>query len=126
MLSDVSLHLPAGSTVAIVGENGAGKTTLVKLLCRFYDPSQGRIVEDGTGLDQHDREDWRAGISAAFQDFARFQFVARETVGVGDLQAIEDSSAVERAVFRAGAEDVSASLPSGPGDAVGAGMEGRD
>ncbi len=113
VLSDVSLHLPAGSTVAIVGENGAGKTTLVKLLCRFYDPSQGRIVVDGTGLDQHDFEDWRAGITAAFQDFARFQFVARETVGVGDLQAVADLSAVERAVSRAGAEDVSAGLPSG-------------
>ena len=113
VLSDVSLHLPAGGTVAIVGENGAGKTTLVKLLCRFYEPSQGHIVVDGTGLDQHDVEDWRAGVTAAFQDFARFQFVARETVGVGDLQAVEDLSAVERAVSRAGAEDVSAGLPSG-------------
>ncbi|MCY3907812.1 MAG: ABC transporter ATP-binding protein [Anaerolineaceae bacterium] len=113
VLSDVSLHLPAGSTVAIVGENGAGKTTLVKLLCRFYEPSQGQIVVDGTGLDQHDLEDWRARVTAAFQDFARFQFVARETVGVGDLQAVEDLSAVERAISRAGAEDVSIGLPSG-------------
>ena len=113
VLSDVSLHLPAGGTVAVVGENGAGKTTLVKLLCRFYDPSKGRILVDGTGLDQHDVEDWRAGITAAFQDFARFQFLARETVGVGDLKAVEDLPAVERAVVRAGAEDVSAGLPSG-------------
>ena len=113
VLSDVSLHLPAGGTVAVVGENGAGKTTLVKLLCQFYDPSKGRILVDGTGLDQHDVEDWRAGITAAFQDFARFQFLARETVGVGDLKAVEDLPAVERAVVRAGAEDVSAGLPSG-------------
>ncbi len=113
VLSDVCLHLPAGSTVAIVGENGAGKTTLLKLLCRFYDPSQGRIVVDGTGLDQHDLEAWRARVTAAFQDFARFQFIARETVGVGDLPAVHDLSAVERAVSRAGAEDVLAGLPSG-------------
>ena len=113
VLSDVSLQLPAGGTVAVVGENGAGKTTLVKLLCRFYDPSKGRILVDGTGLDQHDVEDWRARITAAFQDFARFQFLARETVGVGDLKAVEDLPAVERAVVRAGAEDVSAGLPSG-------------
>ena len=113
VLSGVSLHLPAGGTVAVVGENGAGKTTLVKLLCRFYDPSKGRILVDGTGLDQHDVEDWRAGITAAFQDFARFQFLARETVGVGDLKAVEDIPAVERAVVRAGAEDVAAGLPSG-------------
>ena len=75
VLSGVSLHLPAGSTVAIVGENGAGKTTLVKLLCRFYDPSKGSILVDGTGLSQLSVEDWRARITAAFQDFARFQFL---------------------------------------------------
>ena len=113
VLSDVSLHLPAGGTVAIIGENGAGKTTLVKLLCRFYDPSKGHIVVDGTGLDQHYVEDWRAGITAAFQDFARFQFLARETVGVGDLEAVRDLQAVERAMSRAGAEDVLTGLPSG-------------
>ena len=124
VLSGVSLHLPAGGTVAIVGENGAGKTTLVKLLCRFYDPSEGRILVDGTGLARYDIEDWRAGITAAFQDFARFQFLARETVGVGDLQAVEDLSAVERAVARAGAEDVSAGLPSGLETQLGREWEG--
>ena len=112
------------ATVAVVGENGAGKTTLVKLLCRFYAPSKGRILVDGTGLDQHDVEDWRAGITGAFQDFARFQFLARETVGVGDLRAVEDIPAVERAVARAGAEDVLAGLPSGLETQLGREWEG--
>ena len=124
VLSDVSLHLPAGGTVAIVGENGAGKTTLVKLLCRFYDPSKGRILVDGTGLYKYDVEDWRARITAAFQDFARFQFLARETVGVGDLRAVEDIRAVERAVARAGAEDVPTGLPSGLETQLGREWEG--
>ena len=124
VLSDVSLHLPAGGTVAIVGENGAGKTTLVKLLCRFYSPSKGHILVDGTGLSRYGVEDWRAGITAAFQDFARFQFLARETVGVGDLRAVEDLPAVERAVARAGAEDVSAGLPSGLETQLGREWEG--
>ena len=124
VLSSVSLHLPAGGTVAVVGENGAGKTTLVKLLCRFYDPSKGRILVDGAGLDQHDVEDWRAGITAAFQDFSRFQFLAQETVGVGDLRAIEDIPAVQSAIVRAGAGDVPAGLPSGLETQLGREWEG--
>lgn len=124
VLSGISLHLPAGSTVAIVGENGAGKTTLVKLLCRFYDPSKGSILVDGTGLSQHSVEDWRARITAAFQDFARFQFLARENVGVGNLRAVEDIAAVEGAVARAGAEDVPAGLPSGLETQLGREWEG--
>ena len=124
VLSGVSIHLPAGATVAIVGENGAGKTTLVKLLCRFYDPSKGNILVDGTGLYKYDVEDWRAGITAAFQDFARFQFLVRETVGVGDLRAVGDLTAVERAVARAGAEDVPTGLPSGLETQLGREWEG--
>ena len=124
VLSDVSLHIPAGNTLAIVGENGAGKTTLVKLLCRFYDPSEGHILVDEKGLSEHSVEDWRAGITAAFQDFARFQFLARETVGVGDLRAVEDLPAVERAIAQAGAEDVPAGLPSGLETQLGREWEG--
>ena len=124
VLSGVSIHLPAGATVAIVGENGAGKTTLVKLLCRFYDPSKGHILVDGTEPSQYDVEDWRAGITAAFQDFARFQFRVREAVGVGDLRAVEDIAAIERAVARAGAEDVPTGLPSGLETQLGREWEG--
>ncbi|MFA5890520.1 MAG: ABC transporter ATP-binding protein [Actinomycetota bacterium] len=113
VLDRVSLFLPASSTVALVGENGAGKSSIVKLLSRFYDPTQGRILVDGVDLRDIDLEDWRARLSSAFQDFVRFQFVASEVVGVGDLSRIEDTEAVERAVRFAGADRILAKLPEG-------------
>jgi ATP-binding cassette subfamily B protein len=112
-LRDVSLHLPAGKVVALVGENGAGKTTLVKLLTRFYEPTNGRILLDGVELRRLDLDAWRGRISTAFQDFARFDFVIREAVGVGDLPQIEDHEAVHGALARAGAADIASSLPGG-------------
>src|SRR5205807_735709 len=86
VLADVSLSLPAGIVVALVGENGAGKTTLAKLLCRFYEPDGGRILVDGRDLRRIRVEEWRSRLSASFQDYARFEFLMRETVGVGDLK----------------------------------------
>ncbi|GGR56886.1 ABC transporter ATP-binding protein [Deinococcus seoulensis] len=86
-LHDLTLHIPAGQTVAIVGENGAGKTTLVKLLLRYYDPTAGRIlIGDAaarTDLRDLDLNDWRAGIAAVFQDFARFEWTLRENILLG-------------------------------------------
>jgi ATP-binding cassette subfamily B protein len=88
VLGDVDLRLPAGSTVAIVGENGAGKTTLIKLLLRFYEPTGGRITVDGVDLTRFAIADWRGRTSAAFQDFARFQLLVRQSIGVGHLPAL--------------------------------------
>jgi ATP-binding cassette, subfamily B, bacterial len=113
VLKDITVHFPAGSTVAIVGENGAGKTTAVKLLCGFYCPTEGRIVVDGVDLTSVDPLAWRQHLSAGFQDFARFEFVAREAVGVGDLALIEDCRAVEAAMERAHAADLIATLENG-------------
>jgi ATP-binding cassette subfamily B protein len=113
VLRDVDLELPAGSTVAFVGENGAGKTTLVKLLCRFYEPSDGRITVDGADLARIDPEAWRQRIAAGFQDFVRFELLARESVGVGELPLIDELSAVEGAVERAAATDVVEDLRDG-------------
>lgn len=113
VLSDVNLHLPAGSTVALVGENGAGKTTLVKLLCRFYQPTSGTIEIDGVDLARFPLAEWRQRIAAGFQDFVRFEFVARETVGVGDLPRIDSTPAVTAALERARAGDVVERLPDG-------------
>ena len=114
MLRDVDLDLPAGSTVAFVGENGAGKTTLVKLLCGFYSPTSGRITVDGADLGRLPVEDWRERIAAGFQDFVRFELVARESVGVGDLAAIDETCArVGDALERADARDLVERLPSG-------------
>jgi len=113
VLDGVSLALPAGGVVALVGENGAGKTTLVKLLCRFYEPDGGAVLVDGDDLRRVPLEAWRARTSATFQDFARFELLARETVGVGDLPRIDDRDAVAAALRRAAADDVVPALPRG-------------
>jgi ATP-binding cassette subfamily B protein len=113
VLDDVNLDLKAGSVVAIVGENGAGKTTLVKLLCRLYEPTSGRILADGIDVARMPVDEWRSHISGAFQDFFRFELKARHTVGVGDAPRMDDTDAVETAVERAGAQDVVAHLASG-------------
>lgn len=113
VLDDVNLELQPGSVVAIVGENGAGKTTLVKLLCRLYRPEQGRILVDGVDLARIRIEDWRSRLAGAFQDFFRFEFRARQTVGLGDLPRLDEEPAVVTAVGRAGAEDVIGKFSSG-------------
>ncbi|WP_020579282.1 ABC transporter ATP-binding protein [Actinopolymorpha alba] len=123
-LREVSLRIPPGGVVAVVGENGAGKTTLVKLLCRLYEPTSGRILVDEVDLAEIDVESWRARLSAAFQDFARLELRAVQTVGVGDLAHVDDRTAVNDALRRAGAEDVFARLPAGGDTQLGSGWEG--
>ena len=113
VLNDVNVQLEAGSVVAIVGENGAGKTTLVKLLCRLYQPTSGRILVDALELARMPPDVWRSRISGAFQDFFRFELKARQTVGVGDLPHLDDLPAVTAAVDHAGATDVVDQLAAG-------------
>jgi ATP-binding cassette, subfamily B, bacterial len=113
VLDDVSLTLPAGAVVAIVGENGAGKTTLVKLLAKMYEPSSGSILVDDTPLARMPADEWRMCLAGAFQDFFRFEFRARHTVGLGDAPRLDDEPAVRAAVERAGASDVVVRLTSG-------------
>jgi ATP-binding cassette subfamily B protein len=113
VLSDVSLTLPAGAVVAIVGENGAGKSTLVKLLAKMYEPTSGSILVDDTPLARMPAADWRTRLAGAFQDFFRFEFLAAHTVGLGDVPRLDDKQAVIAAVDRAGAADVVARLASG-------------
>ena len=113
VLDDVSLTLPAGAVVAIVGENGAGKTTLVKLLAKMYEPTAGTILVDGTPLARLPAEAWRARLAGAFQDFFRFEFRAQYSVGLGDVPRMDDRAAVMRAVDRAGATDVIDKLAAG-------------
>jgi ATP-binding cassette subfamily B protein len=120
VLDDVTLELKPGSVVAIVGENGAGKTTLVKLLCRLYQPDQGHILVDGVDLARIRADEWRSRLAGAFQDFFRFEFRARHTVGLGDMPRLEDEAAVVTAVGRAGAEDVVGKLASGLDTQLGA------
>ena len=123
-MSGVNLLLPAGKTIAIVGNNGAGKTTLVKLLCRLYEPSAGRITVDGLDLQQIPPEDWRMRMAAGFQDFARLELVARESVGVGDLGHVHRADVVADALARAAASDVRAALPDDLETQLGKTFEG--
>lgn len=113
VLDDVDLELPAGAVLAIVGENGAGKSTLLKLLAKMYEPTSGRILIDRTELARIPAADWRARLAGAFQDFFRFEFRARHTVGLGDVPRLDDEPAVVRAVSRAGADDVIVRLTAG-------------
>ena len=80
VLKNFELTIPAGSSLAIVGQNGAGKTTLAKLLCRLYDPQSGAIEIDGTDLRDLNVEDWRDRVTAVFQDFTRFELSVRDNV----------------------------------------------
>lgn len=113
VLEDINVFIPAGSVVAIVGENGAGKSTLVKVLCKLYEPTSGGVLVDGTPLERLRTDEWRARVSGAFQDFFRFELLAGQSVGVGDLPQLDNTTAVSGALSRAGAEDVVRQLPSG-------------
>ncbi|MEX2373710.1 MAG: ABC transporter ATP-binding protein [Dehalococcoidia bacterium] len=113
VLEDIDLEIPAGAVVAVVGENGAGKSTLVKLLGALYRPTGGRILIDGVDLARMPAEDWRTRLAGAFQDFFRFEFAAKHSVGVGDVPRLDDEPAVTAAVGRAGADDVVEHLVEG-------------
>jgi ATP-binding cassette subfamily B protein len=120
VLVDVDLTLPAGAVVAVVGENGAGKSTLVKLLSKFYAPTSGRILVDGADLARMPADEWRDRLAGAYQDFFRFELLARQSIGVGDVAFIDDEDVVGTAVERAGAEDVVDRFPDGLSSQLGA------
>jgi ATP-binding cassette subfamily B protein len=113
VLDGVDVHLPAGAAVALVGENGAGKTTLVKLLTGMYQPTAGQVLLDGVPLADIDLAAWRERTAATFQDFVRFELLAGEAVGVGDLARMSQPAALASALERADATSVAASLPEG-------------
>jgi len=119
VLGPLELELPAGRSIAVVGENGAGKTTLVKLLCGMYLPSGGRILVDDTDLTQIDTGAWRERVSATFQDFVRFHFTLRESVGVGDLPRLGEDATVRSALERAGGGSLESELSDGLETQVG-------
>jgi ATP-binding cassette subfamily B protein len=112
-LGTVDLRLAAGTTVAVVGDNGAGKSTLVSLLAGLQPLSAGRITFGGQDLAAVSPDEWRTRVTACFQDFCRFELPAWEAVGIGDLDALDDTAAVLTALESAGATDVVATLESG-------------
>jgi ATP-binding cassette, subfamily B, bacterial len=112
-LNDITLELPAGAVVALVGENGAGKSTFVKMLSGLYRPSAGCILVDGTDLAQFAPEDWRARITAAFQDPVHIEMSLTDTIGLGWLEHRDDPERILAALRTAGGDKLLASLPQG-------------
>lgn len=110
-VKDISFVLRAGEKIALVGENGAGKTTLIKLLLRFYEPTQGRILIDGMDLRDLDVVSWRKSISAIFQDFGQYYLTAAENVGIGDTTSLDREDVIQRAADKAGFSAVAELLP---------------
>ncbi len=106
VLERFDLTIPAGSSIAIVGQNGAGKTTLAKLLCRLYDPQKGAVEADGIDLRSVDVDQWRARITAVFQDFIRFDLPLRDNVVPGGTSAPDADDIVRHALADAGAADL--------------------
>ena len=113
VLQDVTLHIPAGRRIALVGPNGAGKTTLVKLLTRLYDPTKGRILLDGVDLREYDQTSLRQRIGVIFQDFVQYHLTARDNIGFGQVEALEDRPRVVAAAEKGGAHPIIEKLPDG-------------
>jgi ATP-binding cassette subfamily B protein len=97
VLDNFDLTIPAGSSLAIVGQNGAGKTTLAKLLCRLYDPQSGAIEIDGIDVRQFDLASWRSRLTAVFQDFTRFELPLRDNIAPAGAPDAEIRAAIEAA-----------------------------
>ncbi len=110
-LNKVSLHIKPGESLAIVGENGSGKTTLIKLLTRLYSPSKGRIFLEGLELKEWDIETLRQKIGVIFQDFARYQLIVGENIGIGDVDEIEKDPLIEEAAKKGMADVFVRDLP---------------
>lgn len=110
-LDNVSLHIKQGESLAIVGENGSGKTTLIKLLSRLYRPSKGKIYLEGLDLEEWDIEALRKKIGVIFQDFARYQLVVGENIGIGDADEMDLESHVEKAAIKGMADKFIKDLP---------------
>jgi ATP-binding cassette subfamily B protein len=118
-LTDLSFTITAGETLAVVGRNGAGKTTLFKLICRLYDPKQGRILIDGVDIRDFEPTELRRQIGAMFQDYVDYQATAAENIGLGNVPELTDRDAVVSASKQAGSDELIAGLPAGYDTALG-------
>jgi ATP-binding cassette, subfamily B, bacterial len=113
VVRNINFRLDAGEKVALIGENGAGKTTLVKLLARLYDPTEGQILLDGVDLREYDVDDLRHEIGVIFQDYMRYDALARENIGFGKIEALNDRDRVALAAEKSLAKSVIDRLSNG-------------
>lgn len=124
VLNGLSFHLAPGEKIALLGENGAGKTTIVKLLCRLYDPSAGRILLDGVDLKEYDPASLLAQIGVIFQDFLKYDMNAGDNIGLGWIEARENDALRDLASEKSYADSVIRTLPSGYATMLGRRFEG--
>lgn len=124
ILDNLSLRIEKGQRVALVGENGEGKTTFVKLIARLYDPTEGRILLDGRDLRDYDVDDLRRQIGVIFQDFTRYDLPARENIAAGNIDLVDDDSALWEALKRSNAEQFIGKLPEGLDQMLGRRFDG--
>jgi ATP-binding cassette subfamily B protein len=103
-LSNISLHLPPGKVVALVGANGSGKTSLIKLMTRLYDPDEGRITLDGTDIRAFHPDAYRAIFSVVFQDYATYAATVRDNIRFGDIDRPAEDAGIVAAAVRARAD----------------------
>ena len=112
-LEDFNMHINPGQIIALVGENGSGKTTLVKLICRLYDPTAGRITFDGIDIRNFRTSDLRKEISVVFQDYTHYNLTARENIWLGSVDTSADTQNIMKAAKYSGADRVISSLDKG-------------
>ena len=123
VLRGVDLEFRPGERVSLVGRNGAGKSTMAKLLLGLYRPTSGRITIDGVDMNDIEPSERRRRVAAVFQDYVRFEITARENVGYGDLDKLDDIQAIEAAAVKAGAADFVQKLPNGYETVLGRAFE---
>jgi ATP-binding cassette subfamily B protein len=123
-LSEVSLEIRAGEIIALVGDNGSGKTTLAKLLAALYRPNAGSILWDGVDSATFDAAALRRSVAILFQDFGRYLFAARENIGVGRAEYIEDEARILAAARQMDVHDLIAALPTGYDTVLGKEFDG--
>ncbi len=126
ILNDISLSIRPGEHIALVGENGAGKTSLVKLLCRLYDPTSGKITLDGIELREFSTPELRREVSAMFQDYVQYHLSAKENVWLGNTGSLQDLHQIDDAVERAGAQSIIKKLKNGYNTILGRRFEGGE
>ena len=124
VLKHLNFRLEPGERVALIGQNGQGKTTIVKLMTRLYDPTGGRILLDGIDLREYDLEDLCREIGVIFQDFMRYEMTARENIGVGRIEFLNDDERIRTAAEKSLADGVIRRLPGGYEQMLGRRFEG--
>ncbi|WP_373057168.1 ABC transporter ATP-binding protein [Zunongwangia sp. H14] len=119
VVRNINFQLKAGEKLAFVGENGAGKTTLIKLLLRFYEPTEGEILLDGIPVKQYNQAAYQQYFGVIFQDFVKFELTLKENIAMGEIREIENQQRIETAAQKSLAQEVIAEMPLGYNQQLG-------